>query len=942
MTDNLDFSQEFYDMSEDDDYLAHVGILRKSGRYPWGSGETPNQRNKGFLDYVDELTKKGFTEVQIAEGMQLLDPDKNEVSTGAIRAAKAIAKNELKAAEIRTAEMLKEKGLSNVAIGAKMGINESSVRSLLDPATKEKNEKLVSTANMLKGQIEDKKYIDVGLGSEHHIGVSETQLKQAVAMLREEGYSYHYLKVDQLGTGKQTTMKVLAKPDVPWVEVRDNQGSIKSLNVSTDDKGMTWTDQVLPPRVISASRVGVKYGNQGGTDMDGVIQVRRGVDDVSLGNSKYAQVRIAVEGGRYLKGMAIYSDNLPDGVDLMFNTNKTDTGNKLDAMKKMNKLEDGSIDQKNPFGAVVKPHKEPITLADGTKQPRTVMNIVNEEGDWNRWSNNISSQALSKQRPALAKQQLDEKYRLKKAEFDEINALTNPAVKKKLLESFADDVDSSSVHLKAAALPRQRTQVILPMNSLKDGEIYAPNFRDGEKVVLIRYPHGGIFEIPELTVNNRNREGKSVLKGAMNIDAVGINAKVAERLSGADFDGDTVLVIPNNSGAIKNAPRLKGLVDFDPKTAYKPYDGMKTIDGGTWNDAERKVVYPPGKSGSGKQKQLKMGDVSNLITDMTIMGAPYVEIERAVKHSMVVIDAEKHSLNYKQSAIDNNIPELKKKYQKTERNDGRGGASTIISRASSDVRVDERKPRSAANGGPIDPVTGKKVYEYTGAGYTNKNGDYVKRKDSSKRMLETDDATTLMSGHGNTMEPIYAAHANRLKALANETRKAALSTPSVKYDPSAKKVYANEVASLKAKLNEANRNKPLERQAQLLANTMVTAKRQANPDMEKSDVKKIRGQSLTEARLRTGAQKSRIVPTPEEWIAIQSGAISNNFLNNILANADMDRIKELATPRERTVMIPARIARAKQMINSGLTPSEIADQLGVPISTLNDALKGLD
>lgn len=49
--------------------LLHYGILRKSGRYPWGSGGTQNQRNKQFLDYVADLKSKGLSESDIAKGM---------------------------------------------------------------------------------------------------------------------------------------------------------------------------------------------------------------------------------------------------------------------------------------------------------------------------------------------------------------------------------------------------------------------------------------------------------------------------------------------------------------------------------------------------------------------------------------------------------------------------------------------------------------------------------------------------------------------------------------------------------------------------------------------------------------------------------------------------------------------------------------------------------
>ena len=103
-------------------------------------------------------------------------------------------------------------------------------------------------------------------------------------------------------------------------------------------------------------------------------------------------------------------------------------------------------------------------------------------------SRTLSSQFLSKQPIKLIKQRLGITYQDSVAEFDEIKSLTNPTIKRKMLMDFADECDSAVVHLKAAALPRQRTQVILPIDKLKDTEIYAPNYRDGEQVALVRYP----------------------------------------------------------------------------------------------------------------------------------------------------------------------------------------------------------------------------------------------------------------------------------------------------------------------------------------------------------------------------------------------------------------------------------------------------------------------
>lgn len=874
-----------------EDYLKHYGILRKSGRYPWGSGESESTRNRSFLDTIDMLKKDGMSETEIARGYG--------ITTTELRAAKTIARNQQKQEQINQAQRLKDKGWSNIKIGERMGLNESSVRALLEPGYKDKTDILQTTASMLKDQVDKKDYVDIGTGVENHIGVSKTKLDTAVAMLREEGYTVHYVKVQQLGTGQQTTIKVLAKPDVPYSEVYRNRGSIKQVTDHSDDGGRSF-EILHPPLPISSKRVAIRYAEDGGAAEDGVIYLRPGAKNLSMGSSRYAQVRISVDDTHYLKGMAIYKDDLPDGIDVMFNTNKTNTGNKKDAMKEMEKDKDGNVDINNPFGATIKVGGQ-----------RGHLNIINEEGDWDRWSRSLSSQVLSKQSPPLAKNQLNMTYERRQTEFADIVSLTNPAVRKKLLETFADETDSASVHLKAAALPRQATKVILPVTSVKENQIYAPSFRNGERVALVRFPHGGTFEIPQLTVNNRNPEARKIL-GTSAADAVGIHHKTAQRLSGADFDGDHVLVIPNNRGSIKSTPALEGLKGFDPRSSFPAYEGMIPI--------------------SGPRKQQEMGKITNLIADMTIRGANSEELARAVRHSMVVIDSEKHNLDYKGSAAANGISQLKEKYQGS----ARAGASTLITRAGAEIRVPERKPRPVSKGGPIDPVTGKKVYEETGATYTDRKGKVVPKTIKSQRLAETDDAFTLSSGQ--PIERVYAEHSNQLKGLANTARKEALATKPTPYSPSAKATYSNEVASLNAKLNLALKNRPLERQAQLLANTVVSQKRQANPNMDASDLKKIKNQALIEARSRTGAAKQRVVITQDEWNAIQAGAISNSKLKDILDNSDLDTVRKLATPRVDVIMTSTKKVRAAAMLKAGFTQSEVADQLGVSLSTLKSSI----
>lgn len=907
-----------FTVTEEQHFLMHYGILRKSGRYPWGSGEDVEQRSRDFLATVDALRKQGLTDNEIAKGFALYSEDGKPWTSTEFRAARSIASNAKRAADIAMAQRLQEKGYSTTAIAERMygsKSKESTVRSLLAPGAKDRADVLQATRNMVKARVDEVDYVDVGLGNENLIGVSSDKLRTAVAMLKEEGYKMYYPKVLQQGTGKETTMKVLGRPGAPRLDLRNNPDQIHSLVEFSSDGGRTFHEP-QPPLSISSDRIAIKYAEQGGGAADGVIYVRPGKKDTSLGENHYAQVRIAVDGTHYLKGMAIYKDDLPPGIDLVFNTNKHDTGNKLDAMKPMARDADGNIDLKRPFTSEIK-RQILETDANGKDHVTSVMNILHEQGDWEDWDKNFSSQFLSKQSPTLAKTHLDMTYERKKDEFDTIMNLTNPTVRRRLLMSYADDVDASAVHLKAAIIPRTANHVILPLSKIKETEVFAPNFNNGERVVLVRHPHGGTFEIPELTVNNNNPEGKRVI-GRQVPDAIGIHPNVAKRLSGADFDGDTVLVIPNRYGAIKTSPPLKALEKFDPIHEYPAYEGMPKMKART--------------------KQQEMGAISNLITDMTIKGATPEELAHAVKHSMVVIDAEKHNLNYKQSYIDQGIHQLKEKYQ-----DPPGyGASTLISKSGTKplTRVPEFKPRPASQGGPIDPATGKKVFVETGATYTKRNGKVVKSTTKIAKLAYEDDARNLLSKNPTHMEELYADHSNRLKDLANQARKNAVSTKGLPYSPSAKVHYAKEVAQLNAKLDLALRNKPKERQAQLIASAMIKARRDANPDMDEAQLKKIRYESQRIARARVGAEAIQIEITPREWEAIQAGAITDHKLSQILQKADMDTVKKLATPRNAVLMTPTKRARAKAMTRSGYTQAEIAEALGVSLSTLKQNLAG--
>lgn len=904
----------------DEEYLEHYGMPRRSGRYPWGSGEDAYQRNRDFLGRIEELKKSGWTETPENIHKEF------GMTTTQYRSEKGIAKNERRMLDVARAKSLKEDGLGFTEIGRKMGLNESTVRSLLNEKSEAKMNQAKKTADFLKKQIEEKGMIDVGVGVERELNISREKLNQALSVLESEGYPVYGGRVDQAtNPGKKTTIKVICPPGTEHKEIY-NYEKVKTINdyVSHDD-GETF-DKYVPPKSLDSKRIKIRYSEEGGIEKDGVIELRRGVDDLSLGNSRYSQVRILVDGDRYLKGMAVYSDDMPDGVDVIFNTNKKLGTDKRDVLKKT------KDDPDNPFGALIKPGGQSYYIdKDGNRQLSPI-NKTREEGDWDEWSNALPSQFLSKQNINLAKKQLNLAAADKMAEFDEINSLTNPTVKKYMLNSFADDCDAAAVHLKAAALPGQKYHVIIPVTTMKDTEVYAPGYENGTKLALIRYPHGGTFEIPILTVNNKQADARKLL-GADALDAVGINSKVAERLSGADFDGDTVMCIPTHDrgGRVKitSTPPLKGLEGFDPKSKYPEVPGMKVM----------------------KNTQTEMGKISNLITDMTLQGAPQDELAAAVRHSMVVIDAEKHHLNYKQSEFDNNISALKKKYQAHVDEDGNvryGGAATLLSRAKGETPVLKRQgtPQVNMKGKEwYDPnkPEGSLIYKTADDVAYEINGKVKYRTQKSTKMAETDDAYKLISEANTPMERAYADYANKMKSLANQARKEMMSTGKIKYSATAKATYQPEVDSLMAKLNIALKNAPRERQAQLLANAEVNAKRAANPDMSKADIKKASQRALSKYRTELGSVARRdrsIKVTDREWEAIQAGAISENVLTKILANTDSDSLRQKATPRATTTISTGQANRIKAMRASNYTLEEIASKLGLSTSTVTKYAKG--
>lgn len=974
--------------TKNEDYLMHYGMPRRSGRYPWGSGEDPYQRTGDLISRAEKLTGvkygsqnsktsinlkdddsvdeflRAVSEKQKTKGFTFTDPETNKtytgntaiaksmgMSTGSFRDQLSIAKAQREARNLATAKSMREHGATYNDISQKLDMPESSVRALLgkkhDSATKASR----ATADFLEKQADEKGIIDIGDGVEKELGITKEKLSKAIALAQLDGYEKYGGRVPQVtnpNSAQQTTFMCLAKPGTPHSAVYDFQ-NIKPINdYVSNDGGDTYDKKWVFPKSMDSKRLAIRYGDEGGVEKDGVIELRRGVPDLDLGGSHYAQVRILVDGDRYLKGMAVYSDNLPDGVDVLFNTNKPSGTPMRKVLKPVKTDKDGNVDQTNPFGSLIKEGvydpKEPSSKNGGQsyyydkngKKQLSLINKRSDEGDWGEWSKQLPSQFLAKQKKELIQKQLKMSEEDKDIEYKEIMSITNPTVKKNMLMSFAQDCDKAAVNLKAAALPRQSYKVILPVPSLKDNEVFAPQYHDGETVALIRFPHGGTFEIPILKVNNKNKEASSTITKQA-VDAIGINAKNAGILSGADFDGDTVLVIPCNSTfskvKITSKKPLAGLAGFEPKMQYGA-DDVKTDSNGNEhyyrNGHEFKIM---------RNTQTEMGKVSNLITDMTIKGATPDELARAVRHSMVVIDAAKHKLDYQSSYEENGIAALKEKYQKHIKDDGNVGygAGTILSRAKGQVSVPKRQgtPR-------INPETGELIYKTSDRLYYTdpKTGKQKMRTQQSSQMMETPDARTLSSGH--PVEELYANYANHMKSLANAARKEYVSTGTLTYNPDAAKKYAKEVDHLKSQLLIAELNKPRERQAQFIANSVI--KKMKDEDEEfasnRKEVKKQAQKELVKARASVGAKRHPIDISDKEFEAIQAGAIHDSELEKILKYADKDRVRDLALPKPSASLTRAKENKAKQMAANDYTLQEIADSLGVSTSTVSKYLNG--
>ena len=970
-------------MEEQMDILIHDGVAhdenppgRGSGRYPWGSGDKPFQHPRDFLQRTSALRAMGMSEKDVASAVGIFSRDSRRQYEGSpkrLRTTERIARHEEKLELIRDAKALADQGVKSTQGARILGLpNESSFRALLKDGTDRKAREARETADDLLKIMEAKgKGLQVGEGVAQNLGITQDRLDEALELLYFDGYEIWNGRVPQPNNpDHQTTVKILYPPGTPNSAPYDYNSHTSIMDQYFAPDGKHIEEGFQYPASMDSKRLMVRWPDEGGADKDGLVELRPGVKDLYLGDGvHYSQVRILVDGTHFIKGMAAYGDpkDFPDGVDVIFNTTKAKgtpvmSPNKDDTqvLKPIKK-----DDPTNPFNSAIKEHGGQSYWEDDKGEKHlSLINKRADEGDWGDWSKSWPSQFLAKQPKPFVDRQLAASKKEQREELDKILSLTNDTLKKKLLEDYADATDTKAVKLKAVAVKDSMYQVLLPVPSLADDEIYAPNYTHGETVSLVRFPHAGQFEIATLRVNNDNPEGNRLItKNAK--DAIGVNKATLNKLSGADTDGDTALVIPHRNGVVVSSrDALPGLKTFDMELEYGDHPGNTHL----------KEQY--------KQKQ--MGIVSNLLFDMNQFGASDEEVERATKYSMVIIDAVKHKYDWKQCYKDNDIDGLKKRWQKQTDENGRVhyGAATLLTKAKSPITLPGRFKDGQWYTDPetgkttlrtIDPETGKKLQTFESTEYTVYQDPITKErlfksdtpgmlwnKDHDKMIPEsiakvstrfkpykypamklTDDAMTLVSDRRTPIELAYADYANYLKGLANEARKATLSLKPMRYNPDAARVYKTEVESLKKKYLEFEKRKPLELDANVQANSMIKGWDQENPHASSEERSKAKQKILNLCRRMRGLTSYKIDITPKEWEAIQAGAIGSSTFRKLLQKVDSSIIMEYAMPSTHSKLTPTQIGRIKSMAaDPKNTNAMIAEALGINVSTVIKYLEG--
>ena len=307
--------------------LKHYGVGHldggRSGRYPWGSGENPYQSDKGsFIGLVSDLKDKKMSDKEIAEALNMTEleyksrwaiamnsyyrsqgwsekkrADHFGLTINQLRQSVAIGEAEERLYNIGLVTKLKNTGMSVAAISRETGIPDSTVRDLLAPGAEEKANKINKISDALKQELELHDYIQVGSGVEAYLGTTKTGLNNALYNLQQQGYVVTSVQVQQQNAkGNKTTVKVLAPPGTTYGQVKENIGNVALPFEVHIDRDTDDVVKIQYPKSLDSSRIAIRYGDEAdkngvtGSDKDGVIEIRRGVADLSLGESHYALI----------------------------------------------------------------------------------------------------------------------------------------------------------------------------------------------------------------------------------------------------------------------------------------------------------------------------------------------------------------------------------------------------------------------------------------------------------------------------------------------------------------------------------------------------------------------------------------------------------------------------------------------------------------------------
>lgn len=1031
-----------------------------SGRYMLGTGENPYQHEYDTRTEYNKLNGMGYSDAEIARVMGYSSVPALRAAVSSSSESYKIHRGQefekLRAQGLSNVEIAERLGVSEGTVRnmiKKQNAGASVKRTKLTNA----KDVLRTSVEGIDSDGEPFSMVDVGEGTEMYMGFGIDTKNNALKALEAEGYVVTTIQVGQVSNkNNKTTVQILAKVnDQQYVIDNGVAGktNVKGETVTAAQNAVakyaySHLDQIQPctsticqnesgtevaralekPKQIDINRVliadptdpspsgifdpttGREYTmGEINSAKDGTMILRPSAKDLTMteeGNSKithYAQVRIACTDGkgidRYCKGMAMYGkeEDFPDGVDIIFYTNpgKVSADGKVYAEKVLKKQK---AEEMNPFGADLKASGQRHYIDSDGNEQLSAVNILREEGDWGNYSTSLPSQFLAKQNVPLVKEQLTKTVSEAKEYIDTLNKIPNPQVRNKLLEDYADSLDSQAIHLNAAGVSEQRTQVILPCTSLRGteynadgsvkrlGEIYAPGYGDGQKVAVIRYPHANTCEIPVLIVNNNNKEGRETI--GFGKDAIGLPKSALDQLSGADTDGDTGTIIPvsllNNKGLnVDSKQYFKELVGFDAEATWPYTEGVTQVSK-KWNGIDREGITM-----SKAERGQEMGLVTNLIMDMSTLGdsVPQEEHVRAIKYSMVAVDAYKHNIDWRQAREDLGIPELYSKYSST----SRGGGMTIFTRAKSQKQdVPEYKEGKYVNGKRllIDPDTGDKLFTYTNGTHAKKVGtdpetgkgiydDSIREKNkvSTEKLryawMEGKGAASLASDNPSTKEQMYVEFSDTLHGMANSIRRS-LNDDTYHIDKSkvsdkdktddglsyvkmkATRATADSdedkavIDSLRSKLDVAKRNAPKERLAQVYANAAIKARVDENPSLKTDDdaLKKVKNAELAAARARTGAngKGTRVEISAKEYEAINSGKVPKTLISDVLKKSNTESLTKLATEStgSRKKLTAAQVARIKAWGNSNSksTPYQMAKSMGVSVSTINKVLSG--